>query len=223
MFCCLLFCFFNSQVLRNQSKDYDFIFIHAISVGAFNMTILHMLIDEDKSGSSKYLLRKIIGVIYDSAVMGYGHAGIFEKSEVVQDGGEHSSSVDGLDLIVRGIAQSLTDSKILFSLIMIFSKFYFMMTKSKTIDFYVKGYNMVRDMPFEVPTLLITCKTDPMSDYRAAMALAGVWKKEHSIPVQVQLWEKSKHAQHLAVHKEEYMQVHTQFLSNLMGKLKAKL
>ncbi|XP_061679430.1 uncharacterized protein si:dkey-5i3.5 isoform X2 [Syngnathoides biaculeatus] len=170
--------------------------VHAFSIGGFTFSQLLVLVSEDPQ---KYeaLAARIKGQIYDSLVVG------------------------SVELMASGVA------KIAFPRWEIpvkhMSLFYFNTFKRQTVDYYNKSINVFWNSPVTAPALFFYCDNDPLSNPTALEEVVNFWRGR-GVVLTAKKWEHSKHAGHLKMHPQEYVDTLESFLHSLhMVPLKAKM
>ncbi|XP_053107609.1 transmembrane protein 53-A-like isoform X2 [Hemicordylus capensis] len=163
--------------------------IHAFSIGGY--TFAQMMVHlaghpEQHTG----VQQRIRGLIYDSLVAG---------------------SVADMAL---GVARISSSSALLRPLIHRGTLLYFRLFRRCTVAHYAAALEVFHRPPLRCPVLVFYCHNDPLSDARLVQQLLGSWQAA-GIPVQVQGWAVSGHAQHLRLHPQEYSQALATFLQQL--------
>ncbi|XP_019639781.1 PREDICTED: transmembrane protein 53-A-like [Branchiostoma belcheri] len=168
--------------------------VHAFSVGAYLYAILLLHLHQHPERYGRVRSR-IIGQVYDSIVIG------------------------GLDKMATGVAEvSPLPNAVVKSATMA----YFALTRRYTVDTYNLAIDAFRNQQVSAPTLLFYCENDPMSRPDAVRELLQYWRQT-GVALQERSWAKSRHAGHLVVHREDYLQALGSFLDSLPIMVKAKL
>ncbi|XP_061532513.1 transmembrane protein 53 isoform X1 [Phycodurus eques] len=170
--------------------------VHALSIGGFTFSQLLVLVSEDPQ---KYeaLTGRIKGQIYDSLVVG------------------------SLELMASGVA------KIVFprweTPVKQMSLLYFNAFKRQTIEYYNRSIKVFWNSPVTAPALFFYCDNDPLSNPLALEECIDFWRGR-GVALTAKKWEHSKHAGHLKIHPQEYVDTLESFLHSLhIVPLKAKM
>ncbi|KAH3712380.1 hypothetical protein DPMN_072080 [Dreissena polymorpha] len=190
------------QHIQTDDFTYENILVHAASMGAYNFGVI-MAEMYEKPELHEKVRKKIKAVVYDSLTIG------------------------SLDNMAKGVSQG-TQNVVLQKILPILMHAYFYITWSQTVALYEHYIAVFKQRPLEVPTLMFTCRNDPMSDYHAVEDLVELWQSHYKFPLTHRCWEKSRHAAHLRIHREEYVRDLDTFLSSVPDldvniKLKAKM
>ncbi|CAL1540612.1 unnamed protein product [Lymnaea stagnalis] len=197
-----------TSTLKNELGAYNQFLLHSISVGSYNLTVLCM--HARQQHLEEQLLKKFSGIIFDSIVVGGGLGGIIKhpQDQKVKD-------IEALDRMINAVAISVSQTKFVQGILTSIARVYFAATKSHTVDFYETANNAVRDEPVNVPTLVLTCRNDPLTDLDVTEKLVDIWKANHNMPVTLHVWDDSAHAQHYVLHRDEYVNIHKNFLAQV--------
>ncbi|XP_078580439.1 uncharacterized protein LOC144864340 isoform X2 [Branchiostoma floridae x Branchiostoma japonicum] len=168
--------------------------VHAFSVGAYLYAIFLLHLHRHPDRYDS-LRARIIGQVYDSIVYG------------------------GLDKMATGVAEV---SPLPSALVKSAAMAYFSLTRRYTVDTYNLAIDTFLRRQVAVPTLLFYCENDTMSRPDAMQELVQYWRQT-GVALQVRSWRESRHAGHLIVHREEYLQTLGGFLDSLPGLTKARL
>lgn len=199
-----------TATLKNKLLNYDHLLPHSISIGAYNLTVLCM--HARQQHLEEQLLKKFSGIIFDSIVVGGGLGGIMDNPQNRKD-----NNVEALDRMINAMATSVSQKKFVQGIVTSMARVYYAATKSHTVDFYKITYDAVRDEPVKVPTLVLTCRNDQLTDLDVIEKLVDIWKANNHPQVTLQMWENSAHAQHYVVHRDEYVRIHKDFLAQVFG------
>ncbi|CAH1256119.1 Hypp1592 [Branchiostoma lanceolatum] len=168
--------------------------VHAFSVGAYLYSIFLLHM---QTHPDRYggVRTRIIGQVHDSVVYG------------------------GLDMMAAGVAEV---SPLPGALVRSAAMAYFWLTRPYTVDTYNRAIDTFIRGQVAAPTLLFYCENDPMSRAEAMRELVQYWRQA-GVALQVRSWRESRHAGHIVVHRDEYLQTLGGFLDSLPVKAKAKL
>ena len=178
--------------LKTYLQEYETILIHAISMGAYNFTVLTGEF-YDKPEVYGEVERKIKAIVYDSIVIG------------------------SLKNMSQGVGRGASKNPVIQRLIPLTMSAYLNSTYPFTVRVFNHYNDQFKQRPLEIPTLLFYCKNDPMSEYSVLNALVKDWTEKGTFPLQGKCWDKSKHAGHVFVHKAEYLETLQGFLSTVPG------
>ncbi|XP_052793002.1 uncharacterized protein LOC128226928 [Mya arenaria] len=191
------------QYIKSNCQSYGDIVVHAFSMGAYNFTVL-MGEMYDQPTAYGDIQSRIRAVVYDSLTVG-----------TLKD-------------MAVGVGMGASENFIVRKTIPALMNLYFWLTHSHTVTFYDYYISLFKQKPLNVPTLVFSCKNDPISDYQVVEKMVDSWGRTFNFPITHRCWETSRHAAHYQVHKEEYTQYVDRFLFTVPGlthhmKVKSKI
>lgn len=176
--------------IKSLADDYENIIVHAMSMGAYSFTVL---VGELYQRPDLYrpIEDKIKAVVYDSIVIG------------------------SLKNMSNGVGRGASKNAVMQRLVPLVLTGYLNATYPFTIKVFDEYILQYKEKPLQVPTLVFYSKNDPMSEYDVLASLLKDWRQKFDFQLVDKCWERSKHAGHLQVHKEEYLAALKQFLMEL--------
>lgn len=176
--------------LKKVSLDYKSIVVHGMSMGAYNFAIVTGELYE-KPDLYKPIHDKIVAVIYDSMTIGT------------------------LKNMAVGVGLGASRNPVIQKVIPWTMRAYFAVTYPWTVRVFNLYIDQFKQKPLQIPTLIFYSKNDPMSEYQVLFDLIQEWRSRFSFHLTDKCWEKSRHAGHLQVHREEYLALINQFLASV--------
>lgn len=185
------------QHIKTELSQYENILVHAMSMGAFNFTIV-MGEFYQKPEAYGEVLDKIRAVIYDSIVIG------------------------SLKHMSIGVGRGASENPVLQRLILLSMSAYLNATYPCTVRVFNHYIAQFKERPLNLPTLVFYAKNDTMSDFRVLNEVLKEWQDKFQIQLVEKCWDKSKHARHLQIHKEDYLSTLHEFLNAVPGLLQGR-
>ena len=167
--------------LDHEAAEYAYYFVHTFSMGSYNFAVCNYGVMSKYPEKYGHIKKKIKAIVYDSIAVG------------------------SAERMMRGIGMGMAKNKTLQALIPTLMSVYFYLMQNITIKQFEHWIEMFRMEPVEVPTIYFFCENDPISDFEYIHEMIEGFRKIGAFPVIEQCWEKSRHAIHLMIHTEDYM------------------
>lgn len=186
------------KYVRQQTDDYKFILVHAMSIGAYNYTSCLISAQENPEVHQNYI-KKVQGIIFDSLTIG------------------------STERMRTGVGIGISKNSIIRSVIPGLLSLYFFLTRSKTVDVFEDMVEKFKKHPAKVPTLFFYSRDDPMCDANTVDELVKSWTNLWNFPVLKQCWEQSIHAGHFLEHKDIYLKFFDDFFKIFVNRCHQKI
>lgn len=183
--------------LDHDASEFSFYFVHTFSMGSYNFAVCNYGVMGKQPEKYGHIKRKIKAIVYDSITVG------------------------SPERMMTGIGMGMARSKVLQALIPKLMSLYFFVMQNYTIKQFEEWLEMCRTVPLEVPTLSFFCENDPISDYEYIHEMIEGFRKMGTFPVLEKCWQKSRHAIHLMIHTDEYLE-YIDRLFHLIPEIKTK-
>lgn len=169
-------------------KQYSDVLLHGFSVGGFMFGQFLIEIDKQDESVKRNLLDSIQGLVFDSLVP--------------------------LEGTCIGVANSITNNKMLAKLLENLLRLYLVAGRNIATKYYLQASDKVWGGPLRCPSLFLMSRDDRISDHRIVTHLADVWQNL-GIETHRRLFDSSPHVQIFQKHHNAYVQEVENFLDRI--------
>lgn len=174
------------DILQSPSNKDKPILIHGFSVGGYLYgQTLNHIVTDPKYSSVQ---DRIIGQIFDSPV--------------------------DFDNIPYGVSNAATDNVILRNTMRLSIQSYFKLTQKHTMDKFLARSKLFLSNPVRAPALILFSNDDPVALPEGCENCVTKWR-DLGMDVTSKKWDSSPHVSHFYKHREEYLELLTEFVKKV--------